>query len=685
MNLSMKNIIIYIWAFVLCFSFTQCNDYLTTSSPQNAGDEFVTSSTSEAFKVLSWCYANYRQNCFGMYNWNDPIGSDTSMYPEESSTNNLNAILQPESLTINAMETNFNGLYIVLARASRLAEIIAGKPEFQSDVTSGKVTTWTQLYGEAIALRALCYFNLVKYFGDVPYGFENKYVDEYELTSRFVIYDNIINSLKQIEPLLYKLGEGGITAERISRTYVDALIGQVALFAGGYQTIRTDMPDLYGNIKFESISNDEKGCIYARRTDYKQYYQIAKTYLELAYGDNKGTAHLIINDERGYKTPFQRHFQYMLNLEVSPESLFEVGNIQGGQSGQTTVSEYGYAFGRPSAGGGSNSAPCKAFGAIRIVPTFYYGGFEHGDTRRDVTGVVTGSDGYGNEVILSFKPGSKLDGGIAVNKWDENKMNPPYVNSQRQSGINIPIMRMADVILMLAEVRAELADEKGALELLNQIRERAFGDTSHNLKDLSGETLKSAILTEAKRELTGEDICRWYLIRFGQMSRSAVSVHNDMELMISDLKSKGYHEFANGNVISNYIWVKKVRLENPLTYNCTDITDPVLYPGWRGQYDYASISSVAGKVQGTDHNLAIKGLFEYIAPESAEAEALEADGYVKTEWAINIVNNEFSYKRNILSGIENVMTPPRYFYPIPFETISKSNGKITNGYGMVQQ
>jgi hypothetical protein len=43
------------------------------------------------------------------------------------------------------------------------------------------------------------------------------------------------------------------------------------------------------------------------------------------------------------------------------------------------------------------------------------------------------------------------------------------------------------------------------------------------------------------------------------------------------------------------------------------------------------------------------------------------------------------YQRNILSGITSAGDPPRIYWPIPSETISKSKGKITNGYGLAQQ
>lgn len=681
----MRRIINYIILFVLGFSFVQCSDYLDVSSPSNTDDEFVTTTTSETFKTLSWCYANYRQNCaIGLYGWNDPIGSDTEMYPEANSTNNINATMKPENLTIDALQGPFNNLYSTLARASKIANIIAGKSEYKEDVASGVATDWTQLYGEAITIRALCYFNLVKHYGDVPYGYENTYVDDYSLTSRFDIYDNLIASLKEVEPLMYKIGEGGITAERLSRTFANALIGKIALYAGGYQTIRTDVADLYGSVQFTTKGSEEYNCKYARRTDYLDYYKIAQQYLKAAI-DNKGTVYLITSDERTYaNNPFQRHFQYMQDLKVSPESLFEIGNVQGGQSGQTTTSDYPYNFGRPSNGGGSNAAPTKGFGAVRIIPAFYYSEFEDGDKRRDVSVTVTGSNGDGNEAMLNFKPGSKLDGGISLNKWDENRMNPPYSASQRQSGINYPVLRMADIILMLAEVNAELGESAEAITLVNQIRERAFGNSSHNISGLTGDALSEAILQERKLEFIGEGIRRWDLIRSGKFSEKAVAVRNQMTAMIAGLRSKGYYQFANGKVISSYIMTKSVKLDNPLTYDCTDTSSPVLFPGWRGQYDW-STTSVSGKVKGTDHNIAIKGLFDHIDQDGAEAALLIADGYKKTNWAIDIVNNETAYDNNILSGIKSKDTPPRYFFPIPYETISKSKGKITNGYGLAQQ
>lgn len=683
----MKRYIKYIAAIALCLSFTQCKkDFLNATSPSNVDDSFVTSTVTETFKSLSWCYANYRQNCImGGYRWNDPVGSDAEYYPEDGSTNNLNAILRSDLLGVDNAAGGFNSLYQTLALASRLADIIAAKDVYKADAAAGKTTNWTQLYGEAVTMRAFCYFELVQHFGDVPYGYENKSVDNYSLTSRFDIYDRLIESLKKAEPLMYKIGEGGINAERMSKTFCDALIGELALFSGGYQTIRTDVSGLYGSVTFTRKGNEANKCVYARRTDYLTYYQTAKTWLQKAI-DNRGTSGLITADGRSFaNNPFQRHFQYFADLQVSPESLFEIGNIQGGTL--TTTSEYPYAFGRPSDGGSANSAPDKTFGALRIIPTVYYGEFENADHRRDASAAVTASNGDGNEKMITFVPGSKSAGGISTNKWDENRMNPPYVAAQRNSGMNWTILRMADIILMLAEVKAELG-EADAVSLVNQIRQRAFGNSLHNIGALSGQALKDVVLEERKLELLGEGMRRWDMIRSGTFSERAIAVQQEMATVINDLKTQGFHHFANGNDISNYIWTKKVALTNPLTYDCasTDTTtNAAAYPAWRGQYNYSTLAAVSSKVVGTTHNIAIQGLFRYVDPSGPEATALQAAGYIKTNWGVDLAKGVAVYQRNILSGITSAGDPPRYYWPIPSETLSKSKGKVTNGYGLAQQ
>ena len=686
----MNKLATYISALALCCSFAQCSDYLNTSSPENTGDEFVTSSTSETFKILSWCYANYRQNCImGAYRWNDPIGSDSEIYPEIGSLNNANARLLPELLSVNAGGSGFNGLYTTIARASKVAELVADKPAFQDAVAAGKVNDWTQLYGEALTMKAFCYFDLVKHYGDVPYGYENNNVEDYSLTSRFEIYDNLIEILKEAEALMYPLGEGGITAERFSKGFADALLGQIALYSGGYQTIRTDVPGLYGDVQFTTKGKEELGCVYARRNDYLDYYKIAEKYFQAAL-NNKGTAALVTVDDRSYaNNPFQRHFQYTHDLALSPESIFEVGNIQGGQSGQTTTSEYSYAFGRPSSGGSNQAAPCKSFGALRIIPSFYYGEFEAGDMRRDASVTVTGSKGDGNEALLSFAPGSKLDGGIAINKWDENRQANPWVAAQRKSGINGPYMRMSEVYLGYAEVCAALGDVVTGKQYLKTVRERSFPQGLANTDAFIasfGNDLVRAIIEERGFEYAGEGDRRWTLIRSGYLPEDIKRIKDMTKAMMDGLATKGYYEFENGNIISAYIWTKLVDAKtiygHRLTAQCpTDkVNDPVLYPGWRGQKDNWEEMGLNYGSSTPATNLAIKGLFEIVSEE--EAASLESQGYTKVNWGIDLVDNRDEYDKYLFWDYDYVSAP---IYLWPFTPNVMAAGGFTNGYGFKQE
>lgn len=682
----MKKIIIYIGMALLPFMFTGCSDYLDVSNEGQADDNFVMSSPNEAFKALSWAYAEYRTNAAhgGNYNWQDPLGSDAEYMSEFPTANNVIARVQPTAATINASAGLYNSLNIALARAARIADLIAEKAEYKSEVAGGTPTAWTQVYGESKTLWAFCAWELVRHFGDVPFGYENKIVDSYELSSRFEIMDKIIEELKAVEGKMYVLGQGGITSERLSRTFANALIGEIALHAGGWQTIRTDIQGLYGDVQFEQKGTDDGTCVYARRKDYQEYIKKAEQYLNAAVNTQKGTAILTTADSRAAKNPFQKYFQEVNSRRKSPETLFEIGMVAG-----IGNAEYGYSMGRP----GSNSsvmAYLNTFAAIRIIPSFFYNGYEVGDKRRDVSMVVTGSNAAtGQENLIPLGVGTRIGGGgPSINKWDKNRGDVPlYPNAaNRSSGINYVIMRMADAMLMLAEAKAiSGSDNAGAIALVNQIRERAFGNASKNISGLSGEALLDAIHSERKLELLGEGDVRWDMIRSGKFNERAIAVRQEMASMAAGLQANGYYTFPSGRTISNYIWTKFVQVGGSstavVTQESTNENDPALYPGWRGIFNWGATAHTA-----TSKNLAIKGLYNYIDPAGAEATALKADGYTQVEWGRKVWNDanaKAMLNAAILDGVvgrEN--SAPRYFHPMPLTVIDQSKGNVTNGYGL---
>jgi len=263
-------------------------------------------------------------------------------------------------------------------------------------------------------------------------------------------------------------------------------------------------------------------------------------------------------------------------------------------------------------------------------------------------------------------------------------------------------MRMADVILLLAETYAELGLEAEARAELTKVRSRAFATADQTdkvtnyISGLTGDALKEAIAQERKLELAGEGFRRWDLIRTGKLPEKIIQLRTEMTAMVNGLKTNGYYTFTNGNTISSFIYVKKVNvadlgMSKMLTTQCTvaeaDATWPVKFPSWRGNCD---LWTSQGYTAATGRrNLAIQGLFRYIDPAGVEAAALVTAGYAKTAWGSVIITNEGQYTTSIFKGYTDAYyaqgVPPRYLMPLSSETISKSNGLITNGYGFAQE
>lgn len=78
------------------------------------------------------------------------------------------------------------------------------------------------------------------------------------------------------------------------------------------------------------------------------------------------------------------------------------------------------------------------------------------------------------------------------------------------------IIRYADAILMYAEALNEVGESSKALQNLNRVRERVYGDTLGNYSAMSQEAFRDAILKERFLEFPLEGH-RWFdLVRTGK-------------------------------------------------------------------------------------------------------------------------------------------------------------------------
>ncbi|MCF0245126.1 MAG: RagB/SusD family nutrient uptake outer membrane protein [Bacteroidaceae bacterium] len=698
---------------ILGLMVASCSDYLETSSPSIVDADFVFSNETRTRGALDGAYETWRdaaQNSVfgdGLFYAADVAGSDIERHPE-GFTNQMPRHY-PECFYQNGTYTSqytldsylkndqthpYNRLFKVIGQANAIITAIEGSAKF-GEITKEK-SALSQMYGEAMALRAVSYRELIKYFGDVPYAGTNGKVSA-GLVSRDSIYDICIADLQKVVGLMYPLGQmPGVEASDkhyFSKTFVQGLIGRLCLEAGGYQTRRNDIKPVNG--KGEALTIETKGAenqkaTYGRRSDWKNLYEIARTHLADLINE-PGTVKFHETDPRGttdksgrtFNCPYQYFFEQMMMADAAyaDESIYEYAMTQGsGNDGRP------YSFGRPSSGGSKNAYPCKSYGQGRINPAYYYGKFNPKDMRRDVSICVTGSAGDGTEKLIPFKPGSKSDaGGLSLNKWDENRQVNPWTAAQRTSGINGPYMRISEMYLAYAEVCAALGDDNTATTYLKKVRERSFrsgqADTETFIREC-GNSVWRAVIEDRGFEFAGEGDRRWTLIRTGLIGEVILDIKSLTTEMMNGLAANGYYTFKNGNQISLYVWTKMVDAKTDkghrLTANGVGLEDdPVLYPGWRGQNDNWE-SYGAKAIAGNKTNLAIKGLFKHIAPDSEEAKSLEADGYTKQDWGKGLLNARDEYEKYLFYDYDGNKAP---IYLWPFTHNILVTGGFTNGYG----
>ena len=668
----MKKIFHLMMAVLAGASVVSCQNFLSASSPSTVDAEFVFSSYETGKTVM---YGAYNQ-VTGAYTSGlptnfDDIGSDT----ERCSVGLIAALVGAaqlyggqsaylvENYNINDGSVpggNWNTFYSAINRCNQVIANIQAMPDIDNILATAP-NDWSDLLGQAYAMRATMYLELVRHWGDVIYYTEAELGQDIKtLTNRDFILESEIAALEKAEKWMYSVGENNHLPDQMTRNYVDGLIGRLCFWAAGYQTRRTDLEggmqfytDINGNpISFETWGEDPaRNASYGRRSDWKTFYSRAIPYLEKGVNQPAGVSLTTVDPRtdaqgRTYGNPFQYYFDQVTKLVMPEESVFEWSiKEQGGGS------RIAYNFGRGS-NGGSPAYPPKANAQTCSYPAVFYGVFDPQDMRRDVSLNVTGSSGNGVELIYNYNLSNKVTLGIGMNKYDLNRQVNPDAR-QLYSGINYVYMRQADIILMLAEAYAVTGDNGRATTELRKIHDRAFPaavrDAKFNelLKSVNND-LVEAVLEERKLEFVGETVRRFDLIRTGKLPQVAYEFRKQLIDQMAELKANGYVQFANGNQFPAWIWTKTMDAKKLLGYRLTmqtpaGLTDDgsdkygLLVPGWRGQHDdWVSVAVEDGKAASTiiqdNTNLAIQGLFRYIDPDSAEAKALEANGYKKTPW-----------------------------------------------------
>ena len=457
--------------------FSSCADYLEVTPVSSFGPDYVFSNVTNAFAAVSGVYASLGgDHGYGIrLNLYYPLDDDLMMgqggAPGDNERRDIARYnVQPSNTQI---WRPFNQIYTGIERANICILEIPRMDMYQN----GTVTQQTELrrlYGEALALRALFYYDLIKNWGDVPAQFLPSSMQSdlfLERTNRDEIYDRIIADLAEAAPLL----PWGGNNERINQGAARALRARIALFRGGY-SLRLDRQ-------------------MRRSADYRDFYQIARD--ESLAVMQSGSHNLNPSFESVFKDALLAR-----RREPNGEILWEVAMTGGGSA--FGDSKLGYYNG-PRWNNLGNSA-------LTILPTYFYS-FDQNDLRRDVTAAPYNIN---QDNTLVARTGHTIVDGKFRRDWISN---PSVTGSAAQYfGINWPMIRYSDVLLMFAEAENEIngGPTPAAIAALEEVRTRGFGGNASIIGATPGdfEGFFSAIVNERALEFGGEGIRKYDLIRW---------------------------------------------------------------------------------------------------------------------------------------------------------------------------
>ncbi|WP_253930557.1 RagB/SusD family nutrient uptake outer membrane protein [Lewinella sp. W8] len=340
------------------------------------------------------------------------------------------------------------GYYDGVFRANLSIERIPQVPEMDEALRE-------RLLAEARTLRAYFYFNLVRWFGDVPLILEPFPADfAIPRSDQEEVYAQILSDLEMAATVLPERSEyGSEDLGRVTRGTAISLMAKIQLTRGNY----TEAADH----ALEVINGGE--------------YSLAPSYTSI----------------------------FTQGGENGPGSIFEVqaaAYATGG--GGTQYNEVQGVRGEPNLGWGFNRPSDDLIRA-----------FEPGDPRREATILNVG------EVLPDGSALVVGDDNIVGERFNQKAFVVDHPGGNGNGPGNIRIFRYADLLLIAAEALNETGEPEAALTYLNQVRARARGSNANILPDVTTTdqaALRTAIWRERRVELALEQH-RWFdLVRTGR-------------------------------------------------------------------------------------------------------------------------------------------------------------------------
>lgn len=469
--------IIYTITAALIFGFVSCNDDFLNIQNPNAYSEDSYFTTAEQLEeaVAAAYYGFYHNGLFARewYFYHDLLGNDAKAAPAIVGTGAMGQLPAFNYDGTNSeIQNSWRSLYRIVLRAT----IALDKANEFEATTSQEETIKEHVVGESSFLKAWAYFTLYRLWGVVPLrkSIGDMAIKDFpRAESNQEVVDYILELLNTAEANLPVAWDDANTG-RVTRGAAIAVKGKLYMW--------------------------EDNCDAASQ-EFEKLAQAPFTYeLIPDYG--------MLHTEAG---------------DNNAESIFEV------QHAFNEAANIWYMFGGQESWGPDQASTGRAmefgfndwfnvFVSNSLVNAFTYNinGHEYTDPRAYYTfygDEASGGDTdfYCDTCANNVQPYPFASKGYAWKKYQRYEI--LQNEGAPQSPINTRVIRYADVLLMRAECMIENNNNAGALQLINQVRERAGAEPYESLGSNPMEILKR----ERRLELGGEQVRFFDLIRWGDL------------------------------------------------------------------------------------------------------------------------------------------------------------------------
>ena len=491
---------------------TSCSDsFLDVESKTETTTDNYYKTESDANRALIGCYDGLRQTnsnpSYGFYMIAETMGAEcfggtgntdgrgyqvTDRFDQGQSSSDL-----------NLYANEWSNYYAAIFRCNELINNI-GSIDFASE------TAMKTCLGEARTLRAICYFDLVRLFENIPLlrtSTQEKVPQAAPDSVYALIFEDLQYAAQNIPADAYPKAQASSNDGRITRYAAEGLMARAYLFYKG----------VYGK--------EPAGCTQQQALQACEEVISSGEFALIPEFKNLWPAASAQPAEVGDATTLLGTYAGDGNAETILAIKFT--NTQD-YNGNNDSNRWQVMVGMRSI----TSAPYgKGWGALTVNPEFYKK-FGTGDTRRDAS--IIDIEGEGVSQAASFEAGYKdwrEYTGYAIKKYSPlcfiDGTSATKIDGsggfQEQNHQDYVLLRYADVLLMAAELGST-----NAQQYFDQVRERAYtsdGQLSPNYKQVSA--TQANILQERQLEFAFEGINYYDLLRQGiDVAAQAIAITN---------------------------------------------------------------------------------------------------------------------------------------------------------------